>query len=875
MALFLLVFALLAGAAAPGLAATTPAAVATPAGDSTGTSGGAPGGLTSAEAQQLLAVLQNPQKRQQLITTLQSLQKLMPVVAPAASKTPTPTTTTTTTTAKAKPAVALKPNSLGADILTGTGTLMTQVDDSLAATLTSVTDYQEFVGWASSLSRNPTIFTTVLDAIWRLILVLAIAFAFEFVGWRLTRRLYDRLGRRSRTVEAEAVEAEAEAAEANRLPAEASTELPDSVATARTAVEAASSPPARGAPGTGGRAALQRLKPLQSGWLLVKRLPFILVAMALDAVPPIVFLGIATVLLATPLAHDLQTRLMIAAVVNAYVVVRLALVIVRGAFCAPSSKLRLLHVSDAAAAFLTVWCRRIAMAIVLAFIVVQIGGMSGMSYEMQHGVGRVFGLIIHLMLVIMVLQRRREVEDWLRGQPGESRSVWHELKARLASVWHIQAIILIVMVWIVYATAIANGIGHPFHLILKTMGLLVLYRVVSILVLGGLDKAFSVGTNTQTGTRYALITARAMRYHAPLRTLVKIGMGVLFFLVLFQSWGVDAWNWFEVGGLGGRLISSLGTIMVTLVIAVIVWETINFVMQIYMDDLSQQGAYVRAARLRTVVPVLRNTLLIALLVVIALTALSEIGVNIAPLLAGASIIGVAIGFGSQKLVQDFITGIFLLLENAMQVGDWVTAAGLSGAVENLSIRTLRLRAGDGSIHIIPFSSVSTVTNTNRGLGNASVSVTISYEEDTDKVGEMLKQIALDMRREDTFKDGMLSDLQLWGVDKIDGTTATLAGQIVCTDGGRWGVQREFNRRVKLAFQEKGIRMMPSASIMGFQHPLDVRVEMPEMPTRPAERPTIEARPAEARPAEAPPDEAQPAEARPDAARPRRAGGSGP
>ena len=206
----------------------------------------------------------------------------------------------------------------------------------------------------------------------------------------------------------------------------------------------------------------------------------------------------------------------------------------------------------------------------------------------------------------------------------------------------------------------------------------------------------------------------------------------------------------------------------------------------------------------------------------------------------------------------------------MQVGDNVTAAGLSGTVENLSIRTLRLRAGDGSVHLIPFSSVSTVTNSNRGLGNASVSVTISYEEDTDKAGDILKRIAVDMRREDAFKDGMLSDLQLWGVDKIDGTTATLAGQIVCTDSGRWGVQREFNRRVKLAFQEKGIRMMPSASIMGFQHPLDVRVEMPEMTTRPDETPMIEARPDAVQPAEARPDAA-----RPDAARPRRAGGSGP
>jgi moderate conductance mechanosensitive channel len=827
--IFLVLF-LLAGAAERGMAATAPA-------DS---EPAPPAGLTSSEAQQLLSVLQNPQKRQQLIITLENLQKVLPVVANAAPA-PAPAKPAAKPAAAkpapAKPAVALKPNSLGADIVNGAGSLMSQVDDSLGTTVTSVTDYREFGIWAQDLGRDPTILSTVLGATWRLVAVLAVSFIFEFVAWRVTRRLYDWLGHESHKAEAAAA-----ADEANRLPQEGETEAPPAVADARTAVDAAAVSPAKARPSIAGRVSLQRLKPLQSGWLLVKRLPFILLAMALDAVPVLVFLALATLIMATPIASDYETRMMITAVVNAYVVVRLLLVVARGAFCAPSSKLRLLHVSNAAAAFLTIWCRRLALIIVVGTAVLQIGALSGMSIDMQRGIGRIIGLALHIMLVIMVLKRRREVEAWLRGQPGERSGFWQDLKARLASVWHIQAIILIVMVWIVYATELRRGIGHPLHLILVTMGLLILFRILSILALGGLDKIFAVGTSTQTGTRYALISARAMRYHMPLRTLVKIGMAVIFFLVLFQSWGINAWDWFEVGGLGGRLISSLGTILVTLVIAVVVWETINFVMQIYMDDLSQQGAYVRAARLRTVVPVLRNTLLIALLVVIALTALSEIGVNIAPLLAGASIIGVAIGFGSQKLVQDFITGIFLLLENAMQVGDNVTAAGLSGTVENLSIRTLRLRAGDGSVHLIPFSSVSTVTNSNRGLGNASVSVTVSYEEDTDAVAEILKGIALAMRSEDAFKSGMLSDFQFWGVDRVDGTTATLVGQVVCTDGGRWGVQREFNRRIKLAFQEKGIRLMPSANILGFQHPLDVRVELPEMQRPDAAAPTIEATP---------------------------------
>ena len=203
---------------------------------------------------------------------------------------------------------------------------------------------------------------------------------------------------------------------------------------------------------------------------------------------------------------------------------------------------------------------------------------------------------------------------------------------------------------------------------------------------------------------------------------------------------------------------------------------------------------------------LRTTLLIVILLVAGLMVLGAIGVNTAPMLAGAGIVGLAIGFGSQKLVQDVITGIFLLLENAMQIGDWVTVSGLSGTVEALSVRTIRLRAGDGSVHVIPFSSVTSVTNTNRGLGNASVSVSVSFAEDTDQVCDVLKDIAAQMRTEPPFETQMLSDLQLWGVDKVDGSAATIAGQIVCTDAGRWGVQREFNRRMKKRLQELGIEL---------------------------------------------------------------------
>jgi moderate conductance mechanosensitive channel len=260
-------------------------------------------------------------------------------------------------------------------------------------------------------------------------------------------------------------------------------------------------------------------------------------------------------------------------------------------------------------------------------------------------------------------------------------------------------------------------------------------------------------------------------------------------------------------------------------VALAIWEAVNAAVDQHLLQLAREGRYARAARLRTFLPMLRTTLLSIILTVVALTALSQLGVNIAPLLAGAGIVGIAIGFGSQKLVQDVITGLFLLLENAMQVGDNVTVSGLSGVVENLSIRTIRLRAGDGSVHIVPFSSVTSVTNTNRGIGNASVSVNVDYNEDPDRVGAVLKEIGANLRKDPAFQHMIRGDLELWGVDKVDATMTTLVGQIQCTDSGRWPVQREFYRRMKKRFHELNIQIArPPQTMLVLQSPFERKDE---------------------------------------------------
>jgi small-conductance mechanosensitive channel len=439
--------------------------------------------------------------------------------------------------------------------------------------------------------------------------------------------------------------------------------------------------------------------------------------------------------------------------------------------------------------------------------VAQLLGLNRIGYA---AVVRIVMLVVHLFVVMIVLQCRVTVADWLRAPEGE-RGVFAGARNRLAEVWHFIAIFFAVALWVVWALRVRDGYALVMQYFLATLAVCVAARVAGVVALGALDRLFRISPDF--AARFPLLEARANRYYPVLRGAVSTIISAVAVLVLLEVWGIDVLRWFDSGQIGGRLLSSLVTIAVAAAIALAIWESVNAALDRHVTQLSREGRYSRATRLRTLLPIVRTGLLGVIVTVVGLTALSEIGVNIAPLLAGAGIVGVAIGFGSQKLVQDLITGLFLLLENAMQVGDVVTVSGLSGKVEALTIRTIRLRATDGSVHIIPFSAVTSVTNTNRGIGNAQVSVNVPYKEDTDRVGEVLKEIAAEMRRDGEFKPLIRGDLALWGVDKIDAGVVTILGQIECTDAGRWSVQREFNRRMKHRFEELGIEIAGPAAPM--------------------------------------------------------------
>jgi len=437
-------------------------------------------------------------------------------------------------------------------------------------------------------------------------------------------------------------------------------------------------------------------------------------------------------------------------------------------------------------------------------------------------------LTVHLFVVVIILQCRRQVARLIRAPHGRSGTL-AATRNRIAGLWHYPAIVVVMALWLVWALNIRNGYSLLLQYFVGTVAVLLIARVASIVVLSVIDRGFRI--NADILKRFPGLETRANRYLPLLRQVASGVIAVLAAVALLQVWGVDAVVWFYGGQIGSRLISAAVTIGIAALIAVVVWEASNALMDHKLALLTREGHTARAARLRTFQPMLRTALLCVIIAVVVLTALSEIGVNVAPLLAGAGIVGIAIGFGSQKLVQDLITGLFLLLENVVQVGDTVTVSGLTGTVENVSIRTIRLRAGDGAVHIVPFSSVTSVTNASRGAGNAAVNVSVAYKEDTDRAGEILKDIVAEMRQEAEYRPLIRSDLELWGVDKVDGSMATIVGQIRCTHGGRWPVQREFNRRMKLRFQQEGIEIASSNQTIVLQAPVVPDIEVQPVPSR--------------------------------------------
>jgi small conductance mechanosensitive channel len=201
--------------------------------------------------------------------------------------------------------------------------------------------------------------------------------------------------------------------------------------------------------------------------------------------------------------------------------------------------------------------------------------------------------------------------------------------------------------------------------------------------------------------------------------------------------------------------------------------------------------------------VLRSVVTFVIWLVAVLMCLGEVGIDLAPLLAGAGVLGVAIGFGSQSLVRDFLSGMFILIEDQFGVGDIVDLGEASGTVEAVSLRTTRLRAVDGTVWHMPNGEIRRVGNMSQHWSRALLDVEVAYDTDLEHARRVIKRVADELWREDS---SVLDEPEMWGVEQLGASGIALRLVVKTTPSAQWKVSRELRERIKLAFDEEGIEI---------------------------------------------------------------------
>jgi small conductance mechanosensitive channel len=263
----------------------------------------------------------------------------------------------------------------------------------------------------------------------------------------------------------------------------------------------------------------------------------------------------------------------------------------------------------------------------------------------------------------------------------------------------------------------------------------------------------------------------------------------------------------------------LPRILVVLAIAFVLMRIVSFFVDRMLRLADRQvGNAQRASQLRTMAAILRATSYSVVGFIVVLHILSVFKINLTPLLASAGVVGVGIGLGAQSIFKDMINGILILLEDQFNVGEVVKIASLTGTVEDMSLRRTNLRDGDGTLYIIPNSQIATVSNLSRDFSVASLNLSVDASADPDHVLRVLRAVAADVRSDIAFKQVVLGDPDVPGLDQIKGREVVYPIAIKVRANQQWGVLRELRRRIIKAFEREGIPLgTDPANMLILQH----------------------------------------------------------
>jgi small-conductance mechanosensitive channel len=301
-----------------------------------------------------------------------------------------------------------------------------------------------------------------------------------------------------------------------------------------------------------------------------------------------------------------------------------------------------------------------------------------------------------------------------------------------------------------------------------------------------------------------------------LRALLIIGAA----LVLGHVWGLDLGRLAASDTLVTRLLRGTLSAVVIVLVADFAWHVVRAMIDRKLAEASSglqpsDEEVRRRARIRTLLPIVRNVTFIVLVVMVVLMALAALGVEIGPLIAGAGVIGVAIGFGAQTLVKDIISGMFYLLDDAFRVGEYIQSGDYKGTVESFSIRSVKLRHHRGPLYTVPFGELGAIQNQSRDWVIDKLTVGVTYDTDLEKARKLIKQIGKELSEDPELGPNIIEPLKMQGVEQFGDFAIQIRMKMMTKPGEQFVVRRKAYARIKMAFDENGIKFAhPTVRVRG-------------------------------------------------------------
>lgn len=245
-------------------------------------------------------------------------------------------------------------------------------------------------------------------------------------------------------------------------------------------------------------------------------------------------------------------------------------------------------------------------------------------------------------------------------------------------------------------------------------------------------------------------------------------------------------------------------LLITLILKIVLWRVEVYLVNKLKKKRSAPGEYQK--RMDTITGIINKVVFITVWVIGLILLLGQVGVNIGPILTAAGVLGLALSFGAQSLVKDLISGIFIIAENQIRVGDVAVINGTGGLVEAINLRTVVMRDLGGVVHIFPNGSINTLSNLTKEWSGYVFEIGVAYKEKIDRVIDTIKEVGASLKEDEEFGEKIIDEIEVFGLDKFADSALVIKGRFKTQPLQQWAVGREFNRRIKKVFDEKGIEI---------------------------------------------------------------------